>query len=102
MLYPTTLLDVLAFHVNETLCCGANVPEPVTDCTVGVLEALLRKLKFPDAVPVACGENITEKERLLPAGIVTGNVSPLRENSDWVTVADETVTGPLLAVRVAA
>ncbi len=96
------MLDVLALHVNETLCCGADVPEPVTDCPVGVLEALLRKLKFPDAVPVACGENITEKERLLPAGIVTGNVSPPKENSDCVTVADETVTGPLLAVRVAA
>lgn len=100
-MYPTTLLDVLAFHVNETLCCGADVPEPVTDSTVGVLKALLRKLKVPDAVPLACGEKITEKERLLPAGIVAGNVRPLRENSDWVTVADESVTGPLLAVRLA-
>src|SRR5512133_1348725 len=101
MLYPTTLLDVLALHVNETLCCGAAVPAPVTDCTVGVLEPLLTNVKLPDAVPVACGEKITVKDRLLPAGIVTGNINPLRENTDWVAVADETVTGPLLAIKVA-
>ena len=92
MLYPTTLLDALALHVNETVCCGAEVPEPVTDCSGGVLEVLLKKLRFPDAVPLVCGEKVTEKETLLPAGIVTGSVSPLRENSDWVTVADDTVT----------
>lgn len=78
------------------------MPDPVANCTVGVFAALLAKLTFADAVPEVCGENTTENERLYPTGMVTGSAMPVKENSDWLTVAEETVTGPLLAVSVAA
>lgn len=100
-LYPDMLLEVLADQFSATLCCGGVVPEPVTDCEVGVFEALLLKTMLAKAVPVVWGEKSKEKERLFPAGIVTGKLMPLNENSDWLTPTDETVTGPLLAVRVA-
>jgi hypothetical protein len=45
---------------------GGGVPEPVRDCTVAELEALLAKVKFADAVPEACGANVTWNETLVP------------------------------------
>jgi len=101
-LYPTTLLDVLAFHARATLCCGGGVPEPLRDCTVGELEALLANVTFADAVPEAWGANVTWNETLFPAAIVTGREIPLTENSDPFTPTDDTVTGALLALSVPA
>ena len=101
MLYPTTLADVLAFQLRETLCCGGGVPEPFAVCTMGELGALLLNVVFADAFPEAVGAKTTEYGTLDPDGIVTGNVIPLKENSASLTVADVTVTGPLLALRLA-
>lgn len=94
------MVDVLGDQFSATLCWGA-VPDPVTDCAVGPFEALLPKVTFADAEPVACGANVTENDIVYPAGMVTGNAIPLKANCDWLTVADDTVTGPLLAVKVA-
>jgi len=91
---------VLAFHVRATLCCGGGVPEPVKDCAVGELEALLANVRFADAVPEDWGANVTWNETLFPAAIVTGREIPLTENSDPFMPADEIVTGALLALSV--
>lgn len=101
-MYPTTLFEVLAVQFRATLCCGGVIPEPVTDCEMGEFEALLLKVIFPEAAPVLVGAKTTEKGTLFPDGMVTGKLMPLKENSAWLTLAEVTVTGPLLAVRVAA
>lgn len=62
---------------------------------------MLAKVTLPDAVPDAVGAKRIETEALLPAAIVTGRVIPLSENSDWLAVADEIVTGAVLALSVA-
>jgi hypothetical protein len=54
-----------------------------------------------EAVPLAWGANATEKEALYPAGMVIGKLRPLTVNPAWLTLAEDTVTGPLLAVSVA-
>jgi|SRR5215469_13152748 len=100
MLYPLTV-DVLAFQESATLCCGACVPEPPRDSTTGEFVALLAKETFADAVPDACGVNVTLKEAVLPDASVRGNDRPLTENSEPLTPADETVTGAEAAESVA-
>jgi hypothetical protein len=79
MLYPATPLEVLVFHPRETLCGGA-VPDPVSDCTLGELAALLTNVAFADAAPVAVGVKVIWNEALLPAGMVIGSESPLTVN----------------------
>jgi hypothetical protein len=100
-LYPVTVDVVLAVQERATLCCGAAVPEPLTDSTIEVLVALLAKLMFADAVPDACGVNVTVKDAVPPAAIVSGKDIPLTENSEPLTPADDTVTGAPLAESVA-
>jgi len=90
-LYPITSEDVLAVHARETLWIGVGVPVPLNESTAG-FEALLAKETVPEAAPVACGVNVTVNCTLLPAGIVTGNDSPLRVNSELLRLADVTVT----------
>ena len=101
MLYPTTLLDELAFQLKAALCCGGVVPEPLADCAMEPLEALLANVILAEAAPDVVGENVTENDRLYPVGIVTGNVVPVTENSASLEVPLETVTGPFVAVSVA-
>src|SRR5579864_5335169 len=100
MLYPTMLGDVLAVQERTTLCIGVGVPDPLNE-SAGEFEALLTKLSAPEAVPVACGVNVTVNCALLPAGIVTGKDSPLRVNSELLTLADVTVTLAPVALSVA-
>ena len=45
---------------------------------------------FADAVPDACGANVTVKEAVLPAASVKGNDRPLTKNSEPLTPTDET------------
>jgi hypothetical protein len=55
----------------------------------------------PVVEPDAWGVKLTVKEILLPEGIVTGSDRPVTENSDPLMSAADTVTGPLLAERLA-
>jgi len=100
MLYPTMLGDVLAVQERTTLCIGVGVPDPLNE-SAGEFEALLTKESVPEAVPVACGVNVTVNCALLPAGIVTGKDSPLRVNSALLMLADVTVTLAPVALSVA-
>ena len=99
-MYPLTV-DMLAFQESATLCCGAGVPEPPRDSTTGEFVALLAKATFADAVPDACGVNVTLNVALLPGATVKGKVSPLTVNSEPLTPADDTVTGAEPAESVA-
>jgi hypothetical protein len=100
MLYPVTSGDALAVQERETLCIGVGVPVPLNE-SAGELEALLAKETVPEAAPVACGVNARVNCTLLPAGIVTGKDSPLRVNSELLTLADVTVTLAPVALSVA-
>lgn len=99
-MYPDTV-EVLAFQESATLCCGAGVPEPLTDSATGESVALLAKEMLADAVPDACGVNVTLKEAVLPGASVNGKVRPLTANSEPITPADDTVTGAEVADSVA-
>jgi len=63
MLYPTTA-EVLEFQDRSTLCWMADAPVPVTASVIDEIEALLANETFADAVPLVCGENVTEKGTL--------------------------------------
>jgi hypothetical protein len=92
---------VLAFHESATLCCGAGAPEPLRASTTGEFVALLAKETFAEALPDACGVNVTLKVAILPAASVKGKVNPLMANSEPAIPADETVTGAEVADSVA-
>jgi hypothetical protein len=100
MLYPITSGDVLAVHDRDTLCIGVGVPVPLNE-SMGEFEALLAKETVPEAAPVAWGVNARVNCTLLPAAIVTGKDSPLRVNSELLTLADVTVTLAPVALSVA-
>jgi len=77
---------------------GAGIAVPISATPVGAFVALLANEAVVDAVPLAVGVKVTVYVALLPAGIVTGNVSPLILNSDPTTLTDETVTLAVAAV----
>lgn len=84
-----------------TLCwLPAVPPEPLRVSAAGELVASLTNERLPGALPLAVGENVTEKEILFPAGTVTGNEMPLNVYPwpVWSTV--ETCTSELPAVSV--
>jgi hypothetical protein len=102
MLYPLTFVDVLAFQVSVTLCCADGVPVPPRDSATEPFIALLVKASVAEALPEVLGEKVTLKEALLPEAIVSGKEIPLTENSVPVMLAEDTITGPLVAVSLAA
>jgi hypothetical protein len=61
---------------------------------------LLAKETVVEAAPLDCGANVTVKVALCPAARVTGNESPLIENSELPTSAEETTTLAPVAVSV--
>jgi hypothetical protein len=66
------------------------------------LEALLVNVALTDALPDAWGLKVAVNDALLPAGIVTGGVIPVIENSDPLRpLIDDTVTAAVLALSVA-
>jgi hypothetical protein len=77
---------------------GAGIAVPIRFTPVGAFVALLANEAVVDAVPLAVGVNVTVYVALLPAGIVTGNESPLIVNSEPTTLTDETVTLAVAAV----
>ena len=81
----------------------AATPVPVTASEVGEFAALLRNEMFPETAPVAWGANVSVKETLWPAAIVTGKLIPLSENPLPVPLPDDTVTAaeePAVSVPV--
>jgi hypothetical protein len=100
-LYPTTLLDVLAFQARVTLCCGAGVPVPVKASIVEELEASLANVMFAEAVLYASGAKVTGNEAVCPAAIVSGNTTPVTANRELSAPAEETVTAASVALRSA-
>ena len=101
MLYPTTLLDELAFQFRVTLCCDGAVPAPLRDSATEPLTALLAKVRVAEVLPDAFGAKVTTNETLCPDAIVSGKEIPLNENSVPVLRAEDTVTEPMLALKVA-
>jgi hypothetical protein len=77
---------------------GAGIAVPVRFTPVGAFVALLAKEAVVEAAPLAVGVNVTVYAALWPAGIVTGNDSPLMVNSEPTTLTDETVTLAVVAV----
>src|SRR5277367_974171 len=96
MLYPDTC-DVLGFQ--DKLTCGA-VPVPDKDAVAWEFEALLNSESVPENCPAACGAKATLTCTLCPDGMTMGKVAPGKENSPLLLEADETVTGPPVAVSV--
>jgi hypothetical protein len=90
---------VEAFQLRATLCAGA-VPVPVNDSAVGEFVALLAKVRLADADPMAQGVNVTVNPSDWPAEIVAGSVIPESTNSLLLLLADDTVTGALVALRL--
>src|SRR5258708_9982501 len=83
-----------------TLCCGGATPVPVR-FSAAELAAELASESVAAAVPEARGTKVNVNGALCPAAIVTGNAIPLSENSESVTLAEETVTLDPLATSVA-
>ena len=77
------------------------VPVPVSASATGEFAALLLKVIFPYAVPLIFGANLIENDTRCPAGIVNGNLRPLRPNSVLLEVAPVTVTLAPLALNEA-
>lgn len=99
-LVPTTTLPT---ETGLTLSCPAvttAVPVPVAVPVVGLVSALLVKLRVALAEPVLCGMKVTVNGTLSPAGIVTGNDKPLMVKAELLELAAVTVTGSLLAARL--
>ena len=59
---------------------------------------MLENKILADALPLACGANVSVKGTLCPAAIVRGNVIPLNANSELLELAEETVTLEPLAL----
>jgi hypothetical protein len=79
------------------------VPVPVRGtCRLGPLEALLVNDSAPETVPLLVGLKATLNDELCPAGIVNGNVAPVRMNCELLVVSADTVTLALVALTVRA
>jgi hypothetical protein len=90
---------VLAVQERSTLWGAGAVPLPLSDCEA-VFEALLANVRLPDDVPLAPGVNVTVKEAVPPAEIVTGKVMPVTLNSGLSEVTPVTCTDDPVALNV--
>jgi hypothetical protein len=78
----------------------AAVPVPLSDTFCGLLFAESLKLRVPERVPVALGENVTEAEQLAPPAKVAGQAE-LTEKSARLLVTELIVSdADWLLVRV--
>ena len=94
---------LLAFHARLTLCTGAAAPVPLNVAALGELVALLLNDAVAEAVPVAPGLNVTVNVMGWLVVTVTGNESPLTENSDGLVpprLTEDTDTLAPVAVSV--
>ena len=67
-------------------------PVPLREITVGELVALLTKETLPLTLPLAWGAKWIVTVAFLPAAMVSGKLSPARENPAPLVIADDTVT----------
>jgi hypothetical protein len=77
------------------------MPVPPKDSATEPFRALLAKARVAEVVPDAFGAKVTLNGALCPEAIVSGKEIPLTENSVPVMLAEDTVTEPLLALKVA-
>lgn len=94
---------VLAVQFKLTVWTGAAAPVPDRVPAVGVLEAVLANEADAVAVPVAPGVNFTINVTGWVVVTVTGNVSPLIENSEGLVplkLTEDTDTLAPLALSV--
>jgi hypothetical protein len=63
------------------------------------LDVLLANERVPEAVPLLCGVNATEKGTLWPAAIVIGKDIPWTENSELLLLSEVMVTFDPTAVN---
>ena len=78
----------------------ATVPPVPVKAEVGLVEALLTKVNVAEAVPDICGAKVRVTGMLCPAASVTGNVTPLRRNSELLIDPEEIVTLEPIALRL--
>ncbi len=76
------------------------MPVPLSASVVVEGWALLVKVSVPLAAPVVSGLNVTVKDVLWPAGIVTGSERPPMLNTELFELAAVTVTFAPVAVRL--
>src|SRR5438445_11749038 len=77
------------------------MPVPVSASATGEFAAVLLTVSFPYAVPLNFGANLIDNDTRCPAGIVNGNLRPLRPSSVLLEVAPVTVTLAPLALNAA-
>ena len=77
------------------------LPVPVADSLTEEPDAFVTNDTVADAAPLACGVKVRVNEAVPPAGIVTGNDSPLTANSELFADAEVTVTLEPVAFMVA-
>src|SRR5690242_288908 len=75
---------------------------PRKDSATEPFTVLLVKARAAEVLPEALGAKVTLKEALCPEVIVSGKEIPLTENSVPVMLAEDTITGPLVAISLAA
>lgn len=99
-MYPVTFGDPSAFQERLTACAGAATPVPVSVAADGAFEALLANETVAEAAPLDWGLNVTVKVALCPADKLTGNESPLMENSELLKSTEDTTMLAPVAVNV--
>src|SRR5579863_6023041 len=75
-------------------------PVPVRDSGPGGFEALLTKVRDPEAAPPVCGVNPTFSVTVPPAAIVIGKETPSSPNRELLLAAELMVTGAPVAVAI--
>lgn len=85
-------MEVLASHVNVTLCVAVETPLPESAMVTGEPLALLPTVTAPLRVPVVDGLKITLNDRLCPGVSVTGVLAPLKLNPLPLTPICEMLT----------
>jgi hypothetical protein len=83
---------VLPVHAKSTECGRGTIPVALSEIVVGEFVALLVKDATPDTAPLTCGANRMVTERLAPAAIENGKVTPVTLNPAPVVLAEKTVT----------
>jgi hypothetical protein len=80
---------------------GLLTPVPARGRPTFELDALLAKVSIAESAPVLVGLKATRSCALCPAAMVIGKLAPARENCWLLKAAEETITGPPVALKVA-
>lgn len=100
-MYPEMSGDVLASHERFTECTGADVPVPLSASVMVELCAFVAvNVNVAFTVVATRGLNVTVKEVLWPAAMVTGSDNPPTVNTELLVLAPVTVTLAPVALNV--